>query len=117
MPPKGPPKPKKVPKVKINEEKLMQLMDTHKVLEISNSQHRGKVWEKITNQYNSSNNTAFTNEQVIAKYKYYKKTLRDVKSAHTKSVKRTGTFFIYLFNALILVVLPNSHDFLTQLCS
>ena len=65
MPPKGPPKPKKAPKEKIKEEKLMQLMDTHKVLEISNSQLRGDVWEKITNEYNSSNNTAFTKEQIM----------------------------------------------------
>ena len=93
MPPKGPKKAKKDPKEKkekINEGKLVLLMQKYKVLEISNTHQRGDVWEKLKDEYNTNNNTAFTKEQMIAKYKYYKKTLRDVKSAHTTSVKKTG---------------------------
>ena len=90
MPPKTDKKAPKEKKKKINEKKLVQLMQKHKVLEISNTHLRGDVWEKIKDEYNTSNNTTFTKDQMIAKYKYYKKTLRDVKSAHTTSVKKTG---------------------------
>ena len=79
-------------KEKIDENQLMNLMEKHKVLEISNPQQRCDVWEKITVEYNGKNQTNFLKDQITAKYQNYKAALKRVQSRHTTSVKKTGDF-------------------------
>ena len=88
---------KKPAKEKINENQLMMLMQTSKVLGIANPQQKAAVWGKITKNYNDSNNTSFSKDQIITKYKNYKKALKKVKSSHTQSVKKTGAFIFTQF--------------------
>ena len=73
-------------------EKLMILVKSKNVLNISNPSHTKSIWKDIFDQYNIDNDSGFTHKQIKDKYKNYKKALKTQKSKLYTSRKKTGRY-------------------------